>query len=538
MEKAIAYIRVSDYRQVKDGNSLVTQERLVRDYVSSRGYRLDRLFVEEGETAKTDERPVLHEMLRYAKENRTSLGLLVIPKIDRLARNIADYLSIKLKFQQLGLRIESVGEQLLDSPVGRFTESVLASVAQFDNEIRAERSKGGMVQAVTEGRWVWMAPCGYRNVRVGNKSNIEPHRTKGPVIAEAFSRLASGRHRPNEVRAWLDKKGVRICRSRFYRMVHSKLYIGVIEAFGLTQRAAVPFVPLVSETVFYRAQASFRPVSSPRTYQRDNADFPLRGTVRCSCGRYLTGCWSKGRIKRYAYYRCMGCPRTNLSREHVEGSFLRFLSAVKSDLARVPKVKSRLLRMWREEATYARLRTERLQDEADRLDRVRRAIVLKNAEGTIPDDLAKEQLNELALQIADRQAEIEDARRAERPAEEVIEFSLGFLSNLARYWKGAEVPLKKRLQRFLFPDGVSFSGDDGFRTDESGPLTGLRQTLDALLSRVVGPRHRSPNVVRSKQRKPLTESEAWIILHSVYDEFGAHRPSDPSSPYESLGRSR
>ena len=64
MERAIAYIRVSDPRQVTDGNSLVTQENLVRDQVRARNYELDRLFVEPGESAKTDNRP-LHEIGRF-----------------------------------------------------------------------------------------------------------------------------------------------------------------------------------------------------------------------------------------------------------------------------------------------------------------------------------------------------------------------------------------------------------------------------------------------------------------------------------------
>ena len=59
------------------------------------------------------------------------------------------------------------------------------------------------------------------------------------------------------------------------------------------------FDPLVSEEVFYRAQAVLcgrMPVATPK--QRAHPDFPLRAFVRCqSCGRGLTGSWSKGRCE-------------------------------------------------------------------------------------------------------------------------------------------------------------------------------------------------------------------------------------------------
>ena len=57
------------------------------------------------------------------------------------------------------------------------------------------------------------------------------------------------------------------------------------------------------------------PSTAPR--KRAHPDFPLRGFVRCeSCGRGLTGSWSKGRSEYYPYYHCRpGLP----CRERLEG---------------------------------------------------------------------------------------------------------------------------------------------------------------------------------------------------------------------------
>jgi len=45
-------------------------------------------------------------------------------------------------------------------------------VAQFDNDVRTERSVGGSRDAMKEGRYVWLAPLGYDNIKVNGKSTI------------------------------------------------------------------------------------------------------------------------------------------------------------------------------------------------------------------------------------------------------------------------------------------------------------------------------------------------------------------------------
>lgn len=66
------------------------------------------------------------------------------------------------------------------------------------------------------------------------------------------------------------------------------------------------FDPLISEELFYRAQAvlSGRAIATA-PQRRAHPDSPLRGFVRCAlCDRGLTGSWSKGRREYYAYYHC------------------------------------------------------------------------------------------------------------------------------------------------------------------------------------------------------------------------------------------
>lgn len=94
-------------------------------------------------------------------------------------------------------------------------------------------------------------------------------------------------------------------------LLRNQLYAGIIDVpeYGVRGRRG-DFEPVIPEDLFYRAQAVLSgraPTAAPKL--RSHPDFPLRNFVRCaSCGRGLTGSWSKGRREYYAYYHCRpGC---------------------------------------------------------------------------------------------------------------------------------------------------------------------------------------------------------------------------------------
>ena len=483
METAIAYIRVSDQRQVIDGNSLVTQERTVRTHASHKGYQFERIFVEPGESAKTDHRPALQEMLKFCTANRGRVTVLIVPKIDRLARNTYDYTGLKVRLLQLGIRIESVGERIEDTPVGRFTETILASVAQFDNEIRAERCKGGMLQAVREGRWVFMAPFGYRNTRHNGKATIEPNPKTATVAAQIFKRLEKGQ-RPSEVRRWLNDTGFPISDSYFFKIVRNPLYKGEIRAFGENNQALPPFVPLVTAKSFEAAQQAFRKVT-PTAHDRDNPEFPLRGTLRCVCGHLLTASWSKGKYKRYAHYRCMHCRCINHPRDRLHTNFIALMQTLRVSGSAWERVSSRIQHYAaRSKQDCAAARAGALRDLA-RHQEMRRAIGRKNIQGVLPDDLALEHIRELDAKIAGCHERLDRLSTPEADIQDALRFGERFFPCIDEFWNGASNAARKQLQRFVFPDGITVSQSGDFRTPKTHAITGLQTLAHAEKCQVV-----------------------------------------------------
>ena len=476
MQTAIAYIRVSGQRQVAEGNSLVSQEKLALSHALKKGYAVDKVFIERGESAKSVDRTVLQDMLAYCRANAGKIQVLLFPKIDRLARYTYDYTRIKEEMKGLGIRFESIGEHFDDSPAGRLTEFMLAAIAQFDNEVRAERCKGGMIQAVSEGRHVWKAPFGYRNVKVNGKGTIEPDEDVKPKIQEVFRQIARGHFCLKSAREWLLHQGISISPAHLHRMLYNKVYLGIMESFGGRYHGKPPFVPLIDAGTFFAAQMAVeRRLNRPRTYDRNNPDFPLRGVLKCGCGSTLTGCWSKGKTAPYAYYRCTKCRRVNLGRETLEKAFIRELDLLAVNEGKLKSLYPELLEAWQRQNAHSLVAAQRTQEEIAEYRQTQQAIVLKSAKDVIPDELAKIQIEALEHKIAELEWSLNSAGEVS-DIRDVFKEAIDFLTSIGQKWRSGSLSAKKSIQSFLYPNGLVYTKDDGFRTSDY-PLLELAKDL-------------------------------------------------------------
>jgi site-specific DNA recombinase len=312
--RTLIYTRVSTKEQVDEGNSLPTQEKICRRYAENNGMKVVGMFREEGESAKTVHRTQLKKLMEYCTVNKKSVDAILIYRIDRLSRETADYLQLKSFFAALGIKVVSASENIEDTPVGRFIENVLAGTAQFDNEVRAERSKNGMVDGVKEGRWQWKAPFGFINTRVEGKKNIAPTEDthKLNLIREAWSLIDNG-YSETEALKMVTAKGLLNDRQKpiqiqhFSKMLQNTLYMGVIEAFGLTIYSS-SIKPIIDEETWHRVNDRITGKNkAPAKYKKLNPDFPLRGSLLCEYGHRMTGSAPKGNGGRYPKYHCPTC---------------------------------------------------------------------------------------------------------------------------------------------------------------------------------------------------------------------------------------
>src|SRR5215471_12942727 len=89
-ERVVIYTRVSTEEQAKGGTSLAGQKAACLEYCYQRGYTVAKVFVEEGESAKTADRTQLKSLFKYCREER-NIKAVIVHKLDRFARNAGDH---------------------------------------------------------------------------------------------------------------------------------------------------------------------------------------------------------------------------------------------------------------------------------------------------------------------------------------------------------------------------------------------------------------------------------------------------------------
>ena len=404
---AVIYVRVSTADQVEN-LSLDTQEQRCREFCKRQGLKVERVFREEGASAKTTERQKLQEMFDHLKVSAKALGItaVVIYKVDRFSRVVRDYQDLLVRLAELNVSLHSATELFDDSPSGRLQENVLASFAQFDNDQRSARTKDGMRSALILGRWVWKTPIGYiRGERTGASMVIDP--LKAHLVLAAFERVANGESR-QVVREELASVGLQsttgkpLSKSRFDDMIKNPLYKGRILHPSWEIDVAGDFEAIVSEELWNSAN-SIRKRRGKAT-PVSNAEFPLRRIVTCSfCGYKLTGSKSKGRNFYYPYYSCwnLDCRRVSIRSETLESIYEDYLATVSIPKPILDLFEATLM----EELVRRQKISSRLQDESNKklatVEQRLRVLTDHYLDQKIDDDLFAEHQLRLKAEIGE-----------------------------------------------------------------------------------------------------------------------------------------
>lgn len=292
---AIIYLRVSTEDQINN-TSLESQERDCRRYAGASGYEVIEVIRDEGESAKTADRPGLLHLLSRARKK--DVHAVIAWKVDRLSRNAGDYHTIRAALTGSGVKIFSATEVLEETPAGRFLETMLAGVAQFDNEVRAQRTSTGMQSTVEKGGWVVKAPNGYVNHRdeIGSTLAVDP--VRGPMVREALRQFATGRWTQKQVGTYLG-----LHHSTTKKLLMHPVYAG----FHARKEGEIAgrWEPLITRHEHNHILA--RMGTKPRVHEEDG--YWLKGLLFCgACGSQARASRSRSKSGRhYQYYHCTEC---------------------------------------------------------------------------------------------------------------------------------------------------------------------------------------------------------------------------------------
>ena len=181
----IGYARTSTTDQ-KAG--LEAQERDLR------AAGVERIYQEQ--TSATGPRKALAEAIDDARDSDT----LIVTKLDRLARSVADLVSITKQLEAKGASLRVLNLNLdTETPTGKLMLNMLGSIAQFERELMLERQREGIAKAKGEGKYKGRKPTARAKadevVRLaGNGLSREQIATElGIGVASVYRMLAAAR---------------------------------------------------------------------------------------------------------------------------------------------------------------------------------------------------------------------------------------------------------------------------------------------------------------------------------------------------------
>lgn len=170
-------------------NSLDAQREAGLAYIASQRHEgwasVKAAYDEGGRSGGSMERPALQRLLDDVRKGR--IDVVVVYKVDRLSRSLADFARLMQVFDEHGVSFVSVTQQFnTTTSMGRLTLNMLLSFAQFEREVAGERIRDKI--AATKRRGVWVCgrpPLGYRLPREGDPDHTPGDRTLRIVGPEA-----------------------------------------------------------------------------------------------------------------------------------------------------------------------------------------------------------------------------------------------------------------------------------------------------------------------------------------------------------------
>ena len=152
MEKAVIYARVSSEEQAKHGFSIENQKKVCIEFAENSGYFVDKVFVDEGKSAKNLERPEIQELIAYCSKKKNDIKAVVIWRLDRISRNNTDYHGIlRPLLAKKGIKLLSATESNVETIEGELMRNIAMNFAEYERQVTVTRTLAGLRQKAEQG---------------------------------------------------------------------------------------------------------------------------------------------------------------------------------------------------------------------------------------------------------------------------------------------------------------------------------------------------------------------------------------------------
>jgi DNA invertase Pin-like site-specific DNA recombinase len=311
------YTRKSSEEGLEQGfNSLDAQREACEAFVLSQQHEgwkaIPTMYDDGGYSGGNIERPALKQLLIDIDQKK--VNVVVVYKVDRLTRSLADFAKIVELFDAKGISFVSVTQQFnTTSSMGRLTLNVLLSFAQFEREVTGERIRDKIAASKQKGMWMGgTAPIGY----VGHERTLVIDEAHVALIRSLYERyLVLGSIRA--LKMDLDAQhifaplryrvsgnvfgGKPFSRGNLQRILTNPVYTGKMVHFTKVFLGQHPAI--IDQALWDAVQAKIAG-NKQNHEQRPKAasDSLLSGIIYDSDGQRLSPSHSQKQSKRFRYY--------------------------------------------------------------------------------------------------------------------------------------------------------------------------------------------------------------------------------------------
>ena len=293
-------------------NSLDAQREACVAYVERQpGWTvLSEHFDDGGFTGANTDRPAFSRIMADIEAGK--IDVLVVYKVDRLSRSLLDFVKVMERLNALGVAFVSVTQNFTTADaMGRLTMNLLASFAEFEREMIAERTRDKIAMSRRKGKWTGGGvPFGYD----AKEKRLAVNELEAAIVREAFALMLQYRQTAL-VRQTLNERGLLPRGKRLAPgkkvlwttatvggMLRNPIYAGVI-TYGDEQFPG-EHAPLIDDDTFQQVQEILKGKVRPLTFRGTNHEYLLRGLVRCGLCKAAMSPASTTQRRVYRYYRC------------------------------------------------------------------------------------------------------------------------------------------------------------------------------------------------------------------------------------------
>ena len=318
-KRCAVYCRVSsDERLDQEFNSIDAQQDAGHAYIASQRSEgwipVADDYDDPGYSGGNIERPGLKRLL--ADIERSQIDIVVVYKIDRFTRSLADFSKMVEVFERQGVSFVSVTQQFnTTTSMGRLMLNVLLSFAQFEREVTGERIRDKIAASKRKGLWMGgVPPLGYdvvnRQLVINEKEAELVRRIFGEMLTIGSpTRIAEGLNNEGiTTKAWTtqegqERAGTRIDRKYLYKLLRNRMYLGELSHKGSWFIGA--HEAIIDHGLWGRVQEVIQRDPHQRSVQtqtRGKTDALLRGFLFGLHGDPMYPTYASKNKHKYRYY--------------------------------------------------------------------------------------------------------------------------------------------------------------------------------------------------------------------------------------------